>query len=276
MTADTGRHWRRIAGSSLGLLLSATSLTAHAQCSERLTALQAAPVSQQSRWRELDASGRQLVRESGSLHGAELSLGLHCADWDLLARASLLDGTRLYDGQTSTDAPMASSTRVRQAQAALQANYRLADAWQWGGRLSHHTIWRDIASAGAAAGYPERYDWTILAVGAQWQTLAGSNRFSLAAWLGKPLRSSMQLNLPGRDEATLKLGPMHQAELAATWRTPLAGAWHLEADVQYHRTAMGQREDTVIQRSGAPVGLAHQPRTIVVELPVAVRIGYAF
>ena len=68
MTADTGRHWRRIAGSSLGLLLSATSLTAHAQCSERLTALQAAPVSQQSRWRELDASGRQLVRESGSLH----------------------------------------------------------------------------------------------------------------------------------------------------------------------------------------------------------------
>ena len=275
MTGASSRRRDRIAGACV-LLLTAISVPARADCNERVTDLHAALVSQQSRWTEFDASGRQLVHESGRLQGAELSVGLRCTDWDFLARGALLDGTRRYDGQTSTDAPMVSSSRLRQARAALQANYHLTDAWQWGGRLSKHTTWRNIASAGAAAGYPERYDWTMVSVGAQWQTLAGSNRFSLAAWLGKPLRSSMQLNLPGRDEATLKLGSINQTEIAATWRTPLAGAWHLEADLQYHRTAMGQGEDAVIQRSGAPVGLAHQPRTVFVELPVAVRIGYAF
>jgi hypothetical protein len=88
--------------------------------------------------------------------------------------------------------------------------------------------------------------------------------------------ATMELTLPGRDQATLKLGSMNQTEFVALWRTPIGSSLYLEAEVQYRRTAMGQGENSVIERGGMPVGLAHQPTTVMVDVPVAVRLGYEF
>ena len=276
MRGDTSRQWNRLGSSSLGLLLTAISLPAIAECDDRLTALEAALVSSHSDWTELDAAGRQLVHESGRLHGAALSIGLNCSDSDFLALISQLDGPRRYDGQTSTGAPILSNSDVRQRRAYLQANFHLAATWKLGGRLASNTIWRDMASAGAASGYPERYDWTAISLGVQWEKVFDRNRLKLAAWVGRPVRSSMELTLPGRDQATLNLGAMRQTEFAIGWHTPLGLHWYLEADVQYHRTAIDQGESSVIQRGGVPVGVAYQPITVMVDVPVAIRIGYEF
>ena len=276
MRGDTSRQWNRLGSSSLGLLLTAISLPAIAECDDRLTALEAALVSSHSDWTELDAAGRQLVHESGRLHGAALSIGLNCSDSDFLALISQLDGPRRYDGQTSTGAPILSNSDVRQRRAYLQANFHLAATWKLGGRLASNTIWRDMASAGAASGYPERYDWTAISLGVQWEKVFDRNRLKLAAWVGRPVRSSMELTLPGRDQTILKLGAMRQTEFTIGWHAPLGLHWYLEADVQYHRTAIDQGESSVIQRGGVPVGVAYQPITVMVDVPVAIRIGYEF
>lgn len=99
--------------------------------------------------------------------------------------------------------------------------------------MSHLTTWRDIASAGAAAGYPERFDWTRLEAGAQWQTGLGPGQLQLAAWAGAPLQSDLTLALPGRDPTRLSLGPIRQLELSAGWRGPLRPGWELQADIAY-------------------------------------------
>ncbi|MDO8249388.1 MAG: hypothetical protein Q7T78_06675 [Rhodoferax sp.] len=252
------------------------SVAAVADCADRSTAWQVAHVSAPSEWNELDASGRKLVHESGTLQGVELSVGLRCGDWNWQAQLSQLDGSRLYDGQTSIGVPVASHSALRQRQGHLQASVDVTESWQLGGRLSAQRLWRDIASAGGASGYPERYDWTLISLGAQWQTALGPGQLTLAAWAGTQLTSRLVVNLPGRDSASLPLGSIKQVELAAGWRTQLSPAWHVQADVGYRRTDMEQGADGVIRRSGVPVGVAHQPRTSMVDRPIAIRLGYMF
>lgn len=275
ITAKTWVHNWHKAG-LLGLMTAAISAAAAAECVDRSASWLAANVTSSSEWNEFDASGRKLVHESGTLHGVELSAGLRCGDWNLQAQLSQLDGSRLYDGQTSTGVPVTSQSALRQLQGHLQASLNLTDTWQLGGRLSSHTLWRDIASAAGSSGYPERYDWTMLSLGAQWQTALGPGKLTLAAWTGTQLKSTMVLNLPGRDQATLPLGSISQVELAAGWRAQLRRAWSLQADVRYRRADMDQGADAVITRRGVPVGMAHQPRTSMVDVPVAIRIGYEF
>jgi len=275
ITAKTWVHnWHKTG--LLGLMTAAISVAAAAECVDRSASWQAASVTSSSDWNEFDASGRKLVHESGTLQGVELSAGLRCGNWNLQGQLSQLDGSRLYVGQTSTGVPVTSRSALRQRQGHLQASLNVTDAWQLGGRLSGQTLWRDIASAGGASGYPERFDWTLLSLGAQWKTALGPGQLTLAAWAGTQLASSLVLTLPGRDQATLPLGSISQTELAAGWRTQLSPAWHLQADVHYRRTDIDQGADVVIRREGIPVGMAHQPRTSMVDMPIAIRIGYEF
>ncbi len=261
---------------ALGFLAAALSSAAAANCSERSIAWQAAYVSNLSDWQEFDATGHKLVHESGTLQGAELSAGFRCGGWNFQGQLSQLDGIRLYDGQTSTGTPVMSQSALRQLQGHLQTSYNVSDAWLLGVRFSGQTTWRDIASAGGASGYPERFDWTLLSFGTQWKTALGSGQLTLAGWAGTQLTSSMTLNLPGRDQALLQLGPIRQVELALGWRMPLSPSWSLQADVRYRRTDIDQGADVVIKRNGVPVGVAHQPRTSMVDVPLAIRIGYEF
>lgn len=272
-----GRHSRSQRGALVLVALVALVLpVSAAACAEVSSAWQLAGVSSLSDWRESDSSGRQLVHESGRLHGAELALGRRCAHWRWLAAVSQLDGTRGYDGETSTGVAATSNATVRQRQAQLQASLNVTAAWQAGGRLSAYRLWRDVASIDGAAGFSERFDWTLLALGAEWRTAAAPGHFTLAAWLGKSVRSSLVLTVPGRDPAMLAPGSITQLELAAGWRAQLSPAWHLQADAGYRRTGLGEGAHGVITRNGVPVAVAHQPRTRIVEVPLAIRVGYDF
>jgi len=86
----------------------------------------------------------------------------------------------------------------------------------------------------------------------------------------------MAITLPGRDQAKLKLGALQQLELVASWRTRFASAWYFQADIGYRRLEMEQGDTSVIRRSGVPVGVAYQPKSVMTERPIAIQIGYEF
>lgn len=270
--------WRLLNRSGqIGLLLAAmTTVVAAADCSDRKVVWQIAYVSSQSDWQEFDASGRRLVHEFGILRGPEFVAGWRCGDWRFEARVSQFDGTRAYDGQTGGGVPAMSQSALRQQKGYLQASWRVTETWQLGGRLSGQTLWRDIASTAGASGYPERYDWAILSWGTQWETTLGPGQLTLAAWRGSQSSSSMQVNLPGFDPAALPLGALHQTELALGWRTQLSPAWHFHVHVRSLRTDMGAGADKIITRGGLPAGVAHQPRTSMVDRPLMIGLGYEF
>lgn len=257
-------------------LMVAFSSAAVAACTDSVTTLQAAQISNRSEWNEFDAAGRNLVHESGTLRGTELGIAYQCDRWHLAAQISDLSGSRLYDGQTNNGTPATSQSAITERQGHLQSTFALIGNWQIGGRLANQTISRDIASSGSASGYPERFDWTLLSIGVQWQSDLGPGKLTLVAWSGTQLQSNMQITLPGRDQTTLQLGSIRQLDLTAGWRTQLSPAWHLQADIGYRRTEIGEGAETVINRSGFPIGVVHQPRSIMVSRPVSIQIGYYF
>lgn len=262
--------------SLLSLLTSAWSGVSAANCVDVASSLQAGSVRATSEWREFNTAGQALVRESGTLEGIALAAAYRCDRWHLALQFSELEGNRKYDGQTTTGRSVLSQSAIRQRQGHLQAMFALTDSWSLGGRLVKQTLWRDIASADGASGYPERFDWTLLSAGAQWQSKLGPGQFTLEAWAGKDLQSSMRLTLPGRDQAALKLGAIEQLELAAGWRTQLSPAWHVQADIGYRRVSIEHGVTAVIRRGGIPSGVAYQPRTTLIERLIAIRMGYEF
>lgn len=247
-----------------------------AGCVDATSSLQAASVRAASEWREFNTTGQVLVRESGTLEGIALAAAYRCNRWHLGIQFSELEGKRNYDGRTTTGRPVVSQSAVRQREGHLQALFALTDSWSLGGRLAKQRLWRDIASANGASGYPEQFDWTLLSAGAQWQSKMGPGQFTLGAWAGKDLQSNMLLTLPGRDQAALKLGAIELLELAAGWRIQLTPAWHLRADIGYRRISMEQGVTAVIRRGGTASGIAYQPQTTLADRPIAIRMGYEF
>lgn len=267
-------NWNRVA--VLGLAVTATTVAAASSCADQSISWQTGYVSNLSDWQEFDTVGRKLVHESGPLQGGEVSASFQCNDWTFQAELTQLVGTRMYDGQTTTGTSAISRSALRQSKGHLQTSLNLIDDWQLAVRLAGQTTWREIASTDGAAGYPERFDWTLLSIGSQWKTSLGPGEMTLAAWAGSQLSSSMALNLPGRDQAMLQLGPIKQVELVVGWSMALSPTWRLQSDARYRRTDIGQGADVVITRNGAPAGVAHQPQTSMVDVPLAVRISCQF
>jgi hypothetical protein len=257
------------------VLATANPLAAAADCLGLPSSLQAAAITASSKWSESNAL-HELVRESGTMSGSELSVGWRCNDWAVNAELAQVNGSRLYEGQTSAGLSAISHSAVRQRQINLDAGLAISEAWQLGARFSRNALWRDIASTESASGYPEHFEWSILSLGAEWQSAMGPGQLTLAAWVGGGMQSRMTLNLPGRDPALLSLGSLRQIEVVARWATELAPSWTLAADVRYRRTDIDQGEDAVISRGRQPVGVAHQPRTRMTEHPLMIRIGYVF
>lgn len=263
----------RNAGFFSGLMV---ALSAVAACTDTATTWQVAYLNDRSDWYEFDAIGRQLVHESGTLTGPELAVSYQCDNWQLAAQLAEFNGSRLYDGQTNAGVPVLSQSAIQRHQGQVQATYALTRQWQLGGRWAYQTMARDIASAGGASGYPEYFDWHLLSIGAQWQADVGLGQLTLAAWAGQRVQSGMQITLPGRDPTVLPLGSIRHMDLTAGWRMPLSQAWHVQADVGYRRTEIGEGAETIITRNGVPVGVAHQPRSVLLSRPVSIRLGYTF
>ncbi len=274
IAATNWRGLRNRAGSLC--LLAAVACVAAADCTQRTLQWQTGQLTSRSDWHERDSTGRQLVHENGLLHGAELAAALQCTDWQFSATLAQLRGTRWYDGQTSTGVPAISTSQVRRVDGHLQAGLNVTAEWQLLGRVTQVTLLRDVASVASASGFAERFHWTLLALGTQWSSAAAPGQLSLSAWLGTAIRPRMTMDLPGRDQTALQLGAIHQFDLGAGWRAPLAPGWHWQAGLRYRRAEMRQGEPAVITRSGTPVGVAYQPAASLLERVAMIGIGYDF
>jgi hypothetical protein len=260
----------------LGIALIAVAPAAMAECPWTPLAVDAGYIRNRSEWREFGAMGQQLVHESGRLQGPVVSAQWRCQDWVMRGEVSDLDGDRTYDGQTNSGAPVTSHSAVRQQEANLQLAFDVTDNWQLGGKISDQTLWRDIASSAGAAGYPEKFNWTLIHLGAHWHTGLGPGRLTMALWLGVPVRSSLSVRLPGRDELTLALGAIHHLEATARWRMPLRPAWELQIELSFRRTVIAQGDAGVVRRAGVPVAVARQPQTHIEDMPFRLGVSYVF
>jgi len=219
-----------------------------------------------SRWEEFNAQGRKLLREEGALQTQGLSLGSDCGAMHWTGRISQVNGLRAYQGVSSNDMPLQTSSKIEQQQARLVVLREVSEAWSLGASLGYRRIQRDIAGVGLVEGYPERFD--------DWQAAAGL-RYALAdwhglkvsaeAWLGAGPKGSMLLRLPHADPATLHLGSSRMVQLGLQIGGKLAGGvtdrwgWQLRLDQVAERFAAGAGQ--AIFRNGILIGGATQPET---------------
>ena len=272
----TGSQAANLAVPSLVFVFAALGFSSSRACTDVKAAISLGAARTESRWTEVDIAGRTIDRESGSLPGQQLGGAIECGDWSASGQLSHFDGTRAYSGQTSIGVPVQTQSSIRQTQGYAQLGRKVRGALFVGGRLAGQKLTRDIASAGGASGYPEEFTRTVVSLGTQWNTPSAWEELTLSAWVGTAIHQSLRLTLPGRDPAKLPLGRLTQWELGAQWRKPLLRHWHLLASVKYISTSVRAGDNAVISRHGIPSGVAHQPRTNTVEVPVTVGIGYEF
>lgn len=216
-----------------------------------------------SRWEETGATGRRLVKETGTLRGPALALGARCDGFDGLVRVTQARGSRDYEGLTSSQVPARTRTDIGQWAAELQGFVPLGAAWAGAGRAGLRGVDREIASVGRVQGYAERFSNAELAAGARYATEQGAPvQWTAIGWLGAGPPGRLELQLPGGDEAELRLGASRSVEfeLQAQGKALAPGSsW--QARLTYRRERWEAGESQVITRQGVPVAAAMQPAT---------------
>lgn len=255
-----GQAQRWLAHAGLACLLPGTALSA--TCGT--PALGAVAGAERSHWREVDAEGRTLVRERGTLQLAGLRLEGRCPNLDWSAQWTFSHGDRSYDGLTNTHAPFQSHSSLRVQRLSAQAWLPLHAGWSVGSQLLYGQIERDIAGSGNVLGYPERFRYLQALLGARYQTALNTHmRLAVSAWLGGGPGGHVRVDLPRFDTATLPLGSSRMLALAAELQGGATSgqpgwSWHSSVSYQYEKTNAGDAK--TLTRFGEPAGVARQPR----------------
>ncbi len=260
-----------------------------------------------SRWEELDAQGRRLVRETGTLQVLGLSAGSGsgsggsgsgslshraspaCQPLRWVLRLSHAQGRRDYQGVSSSQVPIQTSSAISRHMAQLLALQALTQAWSVAGRLSYRQTLREIADSGSALettrGYPERYtDWQAAAAVHYAADMSPSLRWGAEVWLGAGPGGSLRLRLPQADPAWLSLGRSRLVQLGwvventekAAADGDLRSGWSGQLRLDYLVEQFGSGAGAVIRRQGIPVGGAAQPATRQAALSVQAALRYRF
>lgn len=272
------RQWRAalvlavpvLAGSMLTVPALAAAPPAGAACGAPWLALDAGV--QDSRWQETGSQGRTLVSESGTLRGVSLSLGARCDGFDGLVRVRQASGSRLYEGVTSTNAPIRTRSEIEQHAVELQGFLPLDTLWSgWSGwsaagRAALRRTDRRIIGVGRVQGYPERFIHAEVGFGARLAMAPGADwNWTATAWLGAGPPGRLDLHLPGTDPAKLRLGASRSLEFELQAQGALdalvAQGWQWQARLAHRREQWRAGEPQVITRQGVPVAGAVQPAT---------------
>lgn len=235
---------------------------------------------QHSQWQEFNAQGRKLVDESGLLRRVGLRLDGACTDWQWVAQWAQASGSRDYDGVSSANQPIQTTSRLRTQQLQLEAWLPVDPHWAWGTRLGWTQLDRDLASVGNVQGYPEQFRYVQAAMGGRY-TLAdlGGLRWTLSGWLGGGPGGTLYLQLPNTDAAHLRLGRSQLAQLGVQLELPAAEArsgwsWRLGWQVQQEQMQAGPAQ--AITRNGILVGGAAQPKTRQTSMGLDGTLRYRF
>lgn len=235
---------------------------------------------ERSQWQEFNAQGRKLVDESGLLRRAGVRLEGDCTGWLWAVEWSQAHGTRDYNGVSSANQPIQTTSRLRSQQVQLKAWMPVDARWALGARLGWAQLNRDLASVGSVRGYPEQFRTSLLALGGRY-TLAdlGGSRWTVSGWLGGGPGGTLHLQLPNTDAAHLRLGRSQMVQLGVKLESPDAvdrtgWSWRLGWQAQQEQMRAGPSQ--AITRNGMLVGGAAQPQTRHTSMGLDGALGYRF
>lgn len=234
-----------------------------------------------SSWQEDDNQQRRLLRESGLLSVLQIGVQADCFGLGWQAGLYQIQGRREYVGSTTAGGTIETGTSIGQTELRLEGRKAMAPHWWLGGRLAYQQVERDLASAGALLGYPERYRYWRAALGTGHRLWQNSDSQLLGdAWIGGGPGGRMLLRLPGDDPATLSLGNSRHVNLGLEWwsQRPPEGtqgwSWHLRLDYGLEQIDAGSVQ--AITRNGVVVGAALQPRTRISGTGLTANLSYYF
>lgn len=232
-----------------------------------------------SQWEEFDAQGRSLVRERGTLNVSGLQALGRCRSADWSAQWTRSQGQRHYDGMSSMQTPLQTHSQLRAQALTLAAWWPVREGWAIGPQLDYRQIERRIASSGRVLGYPERFSYWQLALGARYQTvLGGQVRLSASGWLGGGPGGRVKADFPHAESVTLPLGSSRllAVRLQLDGGEPVLPGWSWQTHVFYQREQTGAGAPEALMRNGVLVGAAFQPRVVQQQLGVAAGLAYRF
>lgn len=230
----------------------------------------------QSDWREFSSQGAELLHESGLLRGSSLGAEMQCSGWRLALRAVGADGNRDYMGQTQAGVPLATLSELRHSDFALEVGRALWESVELMGSLRSVEVQRNILSTASANGYPERYRWSVAALGVlgRWPITDYDTLHAAVTW-GAGQNQSMTVWLPNRDAATLSLGEITETAVSLAWRHRLTPQWALVTQWELQKTRIGQGDAGAIFRNGVPVGVAYQPQSEMTQQHIGLTVQYS-
>jgi hypothetical protein len=243
--------------------------------------LDASVGTERSRLTEVSSSGRQLVKESGTLRTFGIGASMPCAGWLWAGHFQLAAGSRDYAGQSQAGAPVQSSSDIRRNRVQLQALRPVTPALALGAQLDWTSLDRNIAGAGMVQGYPEQYRYMQAALGARYvlPDVAGM-QLGAEAWLGGGPGGHVDVQLPATDAARMKLGASRWASLGLTLASAEASpdapgwAWRLRLDWRKDVTRAGVAQ--ALYSNGFLVGGAVQPKFSQTALGLDAALRYRF
>lgn len=236
---------------------------------------------ERSQWQEFNAQGRSLLREEGTLRTVGLQLAGRCRAVEWSARWTLGQGQRDYDGRTSTGALFQTRSHLQAQHLALQGWLPVHTHWSVGAQLGYRHIERDIASKGGVLGYPERFGYWQVALGARYQVALGEQlQLAVTGWAGGGPGGRVQVDLPRADPATLALGTSRllavELELGSPAAVRAQPGWSWQLGVAYRHERIGAGSPKALVRNGLPAGSALQPRIAQRHLGALAGATYRF
>ena len=205
--------------------------------------------------RERGSDGRELVRESGLLVGAQASWhsepGALGGTW--VAGLGLAAGRPDYDGETQGGRAITSHTATNLLRARLGWALPIAGGWSAQAIFDGEWYRRRIEPTRTAAGLDERLSQARLGAGLAWESDAVTVGAVMLAGGRAPLR--VRFDGDRFDAVTLRSGRAKGIALTVGYR--LAPGWRLGAGVE--RLDVGASLPRTLTSGGRPVGEVRQP-----------------
>lgn len=278
---EVGRAQRWLAGASLACTAGLISLPGTAQSAScNAPALGIVAGAERSHWKEVDAEGRVLVREGGTLPMAGLRLEGQCPSVDWSAQWMLSHGDRGYDGLTNTQTPFQSQSKLQAQRLSAQVWLPVGAGWSVGSQLAYVGMDRSIEGRGNVRGYPERFSYLQAALGARYQAaLSAQTRWAASLWLGGGPGGRVRVELPRFDPRTLPLGSSRMLTIAVELqggaaRNQPGWSWQSSLSYRYEQTDAGDAR--ILTRNALPAGVALQPRFDQRHFGVTLGANYHF
>jgi hypothetical protein len=229
-------------------------------------------------YKETDAQGAVLDREDGLLAGVEGSIGIHDDGYTLLLSGSLHRGTITYNGQTQGGTPLTTDTEERIADVSALIKFhtgRSKDSLRVIEGLGYREWRRDIQSTGPVLGLYEIYRWRYLMLGVEADVFHnGPWKASFDVRLTRPVHPTIEIEAPGFDPLTLKLG----ARYGVIFRFPVEYRFASRQAIvitPYWQTWFLERSNSKrLYSNGNPTGLiATEPdsETIILGITASLR-----